>query len=91
MYMCRYHHDLRPPGLPNNKFTVQSNIHGYKTRQAHDLYIDATKTQDPKIWNSINNTIKNCCSLASFKKSLKKFIIAQYESNITKNKYATLT
>ena len=43
------------------------------------------------IWNSINKTIKNCRSLVSFKNSLKKYILAQYESNVTTNKYATLT
>ena len=56
--MNRYHHDLLLPGLPNNKFTVQSNIHN--PRQARDLHIDPTntklaensiKTQGPKIWN----------------------------------------
>ena len=100
VHMYRYHHDLLPPGLPNNNFTVQSNFHNYNTRQARDLHIDPTntklaentnKTQGPKIWNSINNIIKNCSSLASFKKSLKKFILAQYESNITTSKYATFT
>ena len=98
--MYRYHHDLLPPGLPNNKFTVQSDIHNYNTRQALNLHIDPTntklakntiKTQGPMIWYSINKTIKNCCSLVSFKNSLKKYILAQYESNVTTNKYATLT
>ena len=99
-HMYRHHHDLLPPGLPNNKFTVQSNIHNYNTWQALDLHIDPTntklaenpmKTQSPMIWNSINKTIKNCRSLVSFKKSLKKFILAQYESNITTSKYNILT
>ena len=97
--MYRYHHYFLPPGLPNNKFTIQSDIHKYNTRQALDLHIDPTntklakntiKTQDPMIWNSINKTIKNCNSLVSFKKSLNKFILAQYECNVTTNKYATL-
>ena len=65
-----------------------------------DLHIDPTntklakntiKTQGPMIWNSINKRIKNCNSLVSFKKSFKKFILDQYESNVTTNKYATLT
>ena len=42
------------------------------------------------IWNSKNETIKNCRSFVSFKKFLKEFILAQYESNVTSNKYATL-
>ena len=67
------------------------------TRQALDLHIDPTntklakntiKTQGPMIWNLINKTIKNCRSLVSFKNSLKKYILAQYESNVTTNKYA---
>ena len=65
MYRC--HHDLLPPGLQNNKFTIQSDIHKYDTRQALDLHIDPTntklakntiKTQGPMIWDSINKTIK---------------------------------
>ena len=87
VHMYRYHYDLLPPGLPNNKFTVQSDIHKYNTRQALDLHIDPsntklarnTKTQGLVIWNSTNRTIKNCNSLISFKKSLKKSILAQYE------------
>ena len=29
VHMYRYHHDLLPPGLPNNKFTIQADIHKY--------------------------------------------------------------
>ena len=43
--MYRYHHDLLAPGLPNNKLTVQSDIHNYNTRQALDLHIDPTNTE----------------------------------------------
>ena len=98
--MYRYHHNLLPPGLPNNNFAVQSDIHSYNTRQALDLHIDSTNTklaentikiQGPIIWNSIHKTTKNCGSLASFKKSLKKQILAQYNSNVTTNKYAPLS
>ena len=100
VHMYRYHHILLPPGLPNNKFAFQSDIHSYNTRQALDLHIDSTntklaentiKTQGQIIWNSINKTTKNCRSLASFKKSLKKQIFAQYNSNVTTNKYAALS
>ena len=98
--MYRYHHNLLPPGLPNNNFAVQSDIHSYNTRQALDIHIDSTNTklaentikiQGPIIWNSINKSTKNCRSLASFKKSLKKQILAQYNSNVTTNKYAPLS
>ena len=80
VHIYRYHYDLLPPGIPNDKFTIQSDIHKYNTRQALDLHIDPTNTnlakntikiQGPMIWNSINKTIKNCNSLISFKKSLK--------------------
>ena len=59
MYRYRgFHHTLLPPGLPNNNFAVQSDIHSYNTRQ--DLLIDSSntkfaentikiKTQDPII------------------------------------------
>ena len=32
VHMYRYHNDLLPPGLPNNSFTVQSDIHNYNAR-----------------------------------------------------------
>ena len=65
VHMYRYHHNLLPPGLPNNNFAVQSDIHSYNTRQALDLHIDSTNTklaentikiQGPIIWNSISKT-----------------------------------
>ena len=99
-HMYRYHHNLLPQGLPNNQFTAQSEIHNYNTRQALDLYVEPTntklakntiKTQGPLIWNSINNSIKNSCSLASFKKALKKHILGQYIHQTTNNKYASIT
>ena len=101
--MYRYHHNLLPPGLPNNNFAVQSDIHSYNTKQALDLHIDSTNTKliklaentikikGPIIWNLVNKTTKYCRSLASFKKSLKKQILAQYSSNVTTNKYAPLS
>ena len=61
--MYRYHHDLLPPGLPNNHFPTQANIHDYYTRQANDLHVDPTytklaqnniKNQGPLTWNKLN-------------------------------------
>ena len=63
VHMYRYDHDLLPPRLPNNNFTLQSDIHNYNTRQALDHLIDPNntklaentiKTQGPMIWNSVN-------------------------------------
>ena len=65
--MYRYHHDLLPPGLPNNHFPTQANINDYYTRQANDLHVDPTnnklaqnniKTQGPLTWNKLNIKIK---------------------------------
>ena len=77
MFLSLKKNDLLRPWLPNNKFTVQSDIHNYNTRQAIDLHIDPTNTilakntikaQGPMISNSINKTIKNFRSLVSLKK-----------------------
>ena len=63
IHMYRYHHDLLPPGLPNNHFPTQANVHDYNTRQANDLHVDPTntklaqnniKTQGPLTWNKLN-------------------------------------
>ena len=81
IHMYRYHHDLLPPGLPNNHLPTQANIHDYNTRQANDLHVDPTntklaqnniKTQGPLTWNKLNIKIKNSPSLPSFKTNLKK-------------------
>ena len=65
--MYRYHHDLLPPGLPNNQFPTQADIHDYYTRQANDLHVDPTntklaqntiKTQDPLTWNKLHITLR---------------------------------
>ena len=79
--MYCYHHDLLPPGLPNNHFSTQANIHEYYTRQANDQHVDPTnnklaqnniKTQGLLTWNKLIIKIKNSPSLASFKTNLKK-------------------
>ena len=95
-YVYRYHHDLLPPGLPNNHFPTQANVHDYYTRQANDLHVDPTntklaqnniKTQGPLTWNKLNIKIKNSPSLASFKTNLKKHILDQYEFSTIDTKY----
>ena len=61
-----------------------------------DLHISPTnsllanntiRTQGPIIWNwnTLNHNIKTCRSLASFKNSLKKHILGQYNSEVTNN------
>ena len=92
VHMFRYHHNLLPPDLPNNKFLTLADIHDHNTRHASDLYIDPTKTklaqnniktQGPIIWNKLDINIKKSVSLASFKSKLKKHIIIQYKSIVT--------
>ena len=56
IHMYRYHHDLLPPGLPNNHFPTQANIHDYNTRQANDLHVDPTNTK------LAQNNIKGGCA-----------------------------
>ena len=80
-------------------FIIQSEIHNYNTRQALDLHKSPTnsllanntiRTQGPIIWNTLNPYIKTCRSLASFKISLKKHILGQYNSEVTNVKYASI-
>ena len=83
--MYRYHHDLLPPGLPNNHSPTQANIHDYNTRQANDLHVDPEdvdptntklaqnniKTQGPLTWNKLNTKIKKVLPLLHLKLILK--------------------
>jgi hypothetical protein len=78
---------------------IDSHTHSYDTRQSADIRFPKTatmlakntiKTQDASIWNTLNNTIKNSPSLATFKRNLKKHILSQYTTDATSNSYATV-
>ena len=69
------------------KFTLQSQIHSYHTRNSHSYRLPFCRTnikqfsvfyQGPKFYNSLNSEIVNSSSPVSFKKALKAFICNNY-------------
>ena len=100
IHMFKYNNKLLPHDLPATLFTNQYDVHNYPTRHASDLHIALThsklaentfRTQGPLIWNHMNINLKNCKSLAIFKKRLNNYINAQYQSEIYNNEYASIT
>ena len=98
--MFKYNYKLLPHDLPATLFTNQYDVHNYPTRHASDLHIALThsklaentiRIQGPLIWNHMNINLKNCKSLAIFKKRLNNYINAQYQSEIYNNEYASIT
>ena len=75
------------------KFTLQSQIHSYNTRNSckFRLFLCLTRTkqfsvfyQRPKFYNTLNTNIINASSPSSFKRKLKAFICNNYQYTPTK-------
>jgi len=72
--MYKAHH-RQIPGYFNH-FIANSDIHTYNTRQSSDIHISYSCTNirqlsivfyGAKIWNSIDDSLKNCGILQNFK------------------------
>ena len=69
------------------KFTLQSQIHSYNTRNSCKFRLPFCRTrtkqfpvfyQGPKFYNTLNTNIINASSPSSFKRALKAFICNNY-------------
>ena len=87
VFMYKFHRKLLP-SIFSNFFTPVRNVHNYNTRLASkssfvlpsartNYRIFSLKFQDPKTWNSIDESLKSC-SISAFKKKLKNLFISQY-------------
>ena len=83
LFMYRIHHDIAPVSF-NNMFVRNSQIHNYDTRSRSKYHVPAFKLDTMKltirvkgvyIWNFVNDNVDAFCSLASFKISLRKFLL----------------
>ena len=71
-----------------NMLMLNSQIHSYQTRHLDDFHIPCVHSsksincvsfQGAKYWNSLNDNLKKCKSLANmFKKKLKHLILEKY-------------
>ena len=68
-------------------FKKNYTVHNYSTRQANDFHIPESRTNfisrnfmftGPKFWNSLDQLLKEACSLNSFKYRLKMFFTEKY-------------
>ena len=86
IFMFKHINKLLP--FFHDTFTPNSEIHTYPTRHRNDLHLNNPKLllahrsirhHGPDIWNSLPEEIKSRTSLFSFKATLKKFIVSNYE------------
>ena len=71
----------------SNMFCTNNEIHNHNTRHSHQFHMWVVKTnlvqnsvrhQFPLIWYTIPKNICSLNSLSSFKRSLKKYLVAKY-------------
>ena len=82
-FMYKAFHQLLPCNL-QKYFTIKSNVYGIETKQKNMLYqsyVRTTKKQHcisvagVKLWNSINNDLRNSYSVLMFKKIYKNYML----------------
>ena len=75
------------PNIFSNMFTKNSSVHKYPTRQSNLLHLPLTRTiianrlftfSGPKLWNSLDKSMKEPQSLHTFKHKLKKMLLDKY-------------
>ena len=68
-------------------FQKNNSVHNHSTRQANDFHIPKARTNfvnrnflftGPKFWNSLDQSLKEACSLNRFKYRLKMLFIEKY-------------
>jgi hypothetical protein len=78
------HQSQSLPTIFNDYFSTNASVHGYNTRSRFNLRSAICKTNvrqfsariaGPKLWNSIDRSIRNQSSLSSFKKAYKKHLL----------------
>ena len=75
------------PASFKGMFKNNNTLHNYSTRQANDFHIPKARTNfvsrnfmftGPKLWNSLDQLLKEACSLNSFKYRLKMLFTEKY-------------
>ena len=83
LFMYRIHHDVAPVSF-DNMFVRNSQIHNYDTRSRSKYHVPAFNLDTMKlsirvkgvyIMNFVNSNVDAFCSFASFKISLRKFLL----------------
>ena len=78
------------PQVFDSMFVRNQSVHNYPTRQSDEFHLPLVRTHlaqnsfiftGPKLWNSLENEMKNAPSLYTFKNKLKKFLLKSYNEN----------
>ena len=86
IFMYTYINNLLPRGF-SSFFTAIHDIHSYCTRAHRNLFLPFTRTSysintlrfhGPRLWNSIDESVKNQPSVGSFKNSFKQHLVSSY-------------
>ena len=73
------------PGIFNEMFLINNQIHSYNTRKSNAFHIFPSRTnlrrfaisfQGPKFFNSLNNDVQTAVSISLFKSKLKAFLLS---------------
>ena len=85
-FMYKYYYKLLPH-LFDGYFNLNSSVHFHYTRSCNAFHMPPVRIgirkksivfTGPYLWNQVNESIRNSCSIASFKFNYKKYLIAQY-------------
>jgi len=85
-FMYKYSRNLLPETF-RDYFTLNTEIHHYKTRQTNNYHFFSittcikkysTKFSGPKLWNSLPTELKSIKSLPAFKRQLKSLLLSSY-------------
>ena len=75
------------PNVFSSMFTKNSSIHKYPTRQSNSLHLPLTRTlfanrtfnfTGPKLWNSLDQSLKEPQKLQTFKQKYRKILLEKY-------------
>ena len=80
-------HKNSTPNVFKNMFLKNNTIHNYSTRQANDFHLPKSRTNfanrnfmftGPKLWNSLDNSLREACSLNTFRYRFKMRLFDSY-------------
>ena len=89
-HLGQFMYNLNGNNIPasfKGMFKKNNTVHNYSTRQANDFHIPKARTNfvsrnfmftGPKLWNSLDQLLKEACSLNSFKYHLKMLFTEKY-------------
>ena len=88
IFMYKFHHS-RLPSIFNDFFKYNHQIHGYRTRQLHQLHVPKRKTKHRakmirftgvQVSNYFDRVLSVDCSIPTYKKHIKTYILLSIDN-----------